>query len=374
MPLSKYTVFLITGSFLFGGMLAAIDAGADGSRAAPEFTSVTPDEYYIDLNEGEEVELEFEAFDPDGHPMNHKWFVSNKEVDGGAGTSGSYTFVTTHLAKDGFDSSKSPYDVHVEVTDVEGTVSNYWRINVTDINRPPTVSLDSPSEGDEYRTSQAVYFKTTYSDPDEDNLTVQWMFGDGETNNFHDVNHQYAEPGEYMINLKVSDGIHTIVRTVNITINAIIVQLEGLEFEPAEPKKKKDVTIRVTVRNLGTIAAEDIKVKFYIDDKMASGLIREETISKLDAEDSEELSVTWVAIRGPHIIYVVIEKSDKFDIKGGTELNTNILVTSKDKPSEPSLFQNFMDNLLYIGIMFVGAGIVLGKIFLRLWSRGYFNR
>jgi hypothetical protein len=77
-----------------------------------------------------------------------------------------------------FSASLSPYEVKCVVKDTFGLTSTYtWNITVLNVNRPPSVRIDSPMDNRTFSKDQKIYFDAwNSSDPDElkDNLTFIW--------------------------------------------------------------------------------------------------------------------------------------------------------------------------------------------------------
>ncbi len=74
-----------------------------------------------------------------------------------------------------------------------------------DGNEPPdVVLLANPKEGYEGFT-EFSFDGSGSSDPDDDDLTFEWMFGDGESADGAKATHVYAEAGNYTVRLTVTD-------------------------------------------------------------------------------------------------------------------------------------------------------------------------
>lgn len=71
------------------------------------------------------------------------------------------------------------------------------------INRPPTVSA-SPQTSPA-REGAPVSFQAEGTDPDGDDLTYQWSFGDGTTSTGKTAQHTYADNGTYYVRVAASD-------------------------------------------------------------------------------------------------------------------------------------------------------------------------
>jgi outer membrane protein OmpA-like peptidoglycan-associated protein len=74
-------------------------------------------------------------------------------------------------------------------------------------NRPPTVRLQAPAEGEV--NALLTFSGEGSSDPDGDQLTYTWDFGDGTPTasfTFPNATHRYAQIGNYPVRLTVTDG------------------------------------------------------------------------------------------------------------------------------------------------------------------------
>ncbi|WP_378177115.1 cellulase family glycosylhydrolase [Aquimarina sp. SS2-1] len=85
-------------------------------------------------------------------------------------------------------------------------------------NRPPVARFTSNiTSGDAPLT--VSFDASTSSDPDGDNLTFSWNFGDGTTATGESISHLFTDVGEYQVILTVSDGTLSDTETLTITVN-----------------------------------------------------------------------------------------------------------------------------------------------------------
>lgn len=92
-------------------------------------------------------------------------------------------------------------------------------------NQAPVAKLLLPAEGD--LNSLLTFQANDSTDPDGDNLTYRWNFGDGSTADysFGVGTHRYAKPGTYTVSLTVEDGrggIDTTTGTVTVVSRQIL--------------------------------------------------------------------------------------------------------------------------------------------------------
>ncbi len=74
-------------------------------------------------------------------------------------------------------------------------------------NNAPEAVIDSPENAATYEMGQIVHFDgSSSSDPDNDSLSYEWDFGDGETGAGVTATHVYSTPWVPIIRLDVSDG------------------------------------------------------------------------------------------------------------------------------------------------------------------------
>lgn len=154
--------------------------------------------YDVIALEGELIELEVNAYDPDGdeftlsfsEPFNDEGKWQTEEGD-----YGKYEVIIT--ASDGKDSYSIELPVEVKST-----------------NNPPDLEFIEDIEVDEGET---VYIEVEAYDPDGDELTIifsGWMEEDTYTTN-------YEDSGTYIVTVTVSDGKESVSQDVTITVNDV---------------------------------------------------------------------------------------------------------------------------------------------------------
>lgn len=102
------------------------------------------------------------------------------------------------------------YTVTLTVTDRDGGTSAPVTIQVVVGNRPPSVTLSAPAEGDE---GAELSFTATATDPSaadaEAGLLYEWDFGDGSPKvagpDLSQTTHTYADQGSYTVTVQVTD-------------------------------------------------------------------------------------------------------------------------------------------------------------------------
>lgn len=133
-----------------------------------------------------------EGEDPEGDPITFSWdFGDGSDVVVGANVNHTYT-------------ETGNVTVTVTLDDGLGGVATFTRdVEVRAQNRYPDIeSVSIPSTA---TIATPVAFSATASDPDGDEVTFNWEFGDGETATGAAVNHSYSSAGDYSVRLVVRD-------------------------------------------------------------------------------------------------------------------------------------------------------------------------
>ncbi len=151
-----------------------------------------------------------ESSDPDNDALIFKW-------DFGDGTSGTGA-KTSHV----YNTPWVPI-VTLEVSD--GELNGTARVVIIigtggGQNRPPTASIDSPNNFDTFSIDEIIYFDGSSSnDYEDDPLTFNWDFGDGNNSDQMITTHAYSELRPYQVTLTVSDGMFNDSERIMIFVN-----------------------------------------------------------------------------------------------------------------------------------------------------------
>ncbi|WP_420461393.1 PKD domain-containing protein [Neolewinella sp.] len=97
------------------------------------------------------------------------------------------------------------YTLTVVVSDGEATDEATVTVNVTDVNEAPTANFTAtPTSGD--APLLVAFDGIASSDPESDELTYAWDFGDGTTGADQTVDHEYTTSGAFTATLTVTDA------------------------------------------------------------------------------------------------------------------------------------------------------------------------
>lgn len=131
----------------------------------PRVTDFSPKGSPININEGQSMVFSVNATDAEGQPLTFSWKLDG--VDLGV-TTKSYTFTPDHNSSGG-------HNLTVVISDGLGNGSNNWELRVRNVNRAPELTAISPAGDISLREGQSLMFHALASDPDGDNLTVDWF-------------------------------------------------------------------------------------------------------------------------------------------------------------------------------------------------------
>jgi PKD repeat protein len=148
--------------------------------------------------------------DPDNDALSYQWNF-------GDGTSGSGK-TTQH-------SYATPWVPIITLTVDDGDLNDTARVVIIigtggGQNRPPSANITEPNNGDTFYAGEIIWFDASdSSDPDEDELTYQWRFGDQNTSTGKITTHSYPDTGSYVVTLIVSDGMFVDTDQIVIRVN-----------------------------------------------------------------------------------------------------------------------------------------------------------
>ena len=165
----------------------------------------------VDYVAGQPTTLSVIASDPDDSTLNFTWdFGDGTNAATTATNSVSHTFAVP-----------GTYSVKVRIADSEWPVcaTTTAIISPASADLPPVASLDVnfPVSGHGWST-ESITVRATVRDPEGDPLYVNWTFGDGTSAADHltattpnqdttvTQTHTYADPGNYTLNVSVTDG------------------------------------------------------------------------------------------------------------------------------------------------------------------------
>ncbi len=133
--------------------------------------------------------------DPDGSIVAYAWDFGNGTTANGP--SGSVTYSTA-----------GTYDLSLTVTDdvgLTGSASIQISVTAPGGNAPPTARFTAtPAAGD--APLDVNFDASASSDPDGSIVAYGWRFGDGVTGSGETANHRYDRPGQYSVELTVTDN------------------------------------------------------------------------------------------------------------------------------------------------------------------------
>jgi len=177
------------------------------------------------------------------------------------------------------------YTVSLTVDDGQGgTDTKTDTVTIGTPNNVPTA--DFTYEVD--HTTMNVTFTDTSSDLDDDNLTYNWSFGDGETSTDQNPYHVYAENDTYTVMLTVFDGEDTNSKTVDIEIG-----ITPVENQPPEADFQGVAAALVIVFvDFSTDDGEIVSWLWDFDDGETSTLQNTEHIYTLPGTYNVTLTVT----------------------------------------------------------------------------------
>ncbi|MFO1385730.1 MAG: PKD domain-containing protein [Chitinivorax sp.] len=153
--------------------------------------SVTLNPANVSSRNNKNISFTANGSDPANKPLNYQWdFGDGTVLSGGSTASHSYA-------------SNGNYVVTVSVDNGDGgTASASGSVQVVD-NRAPSSPVINV--GEHQPVGEMIPFAVSSSDPDGDNLTYLWDFGDGQTSTDNAPTHSYPVVGQYTVKVTVTD-------------------------------------------------------------------------------------------------------------------------------------------------------------------------
>jgi hypothetical protein len=161
----------------------------------PLITEADP-EGDVSMTEGDAQTFSITATDPEGGSLTYMWYLDGVLVPGEELPR--FELVTNH-------SSQGATLVTVRVSN--GDAHSYWNwsVAVDNVNRPPTLTLIKPRDGQTFEEGTNVVFEAEADDPDGETYSVQWI-----------ENEEVLGTGKAFATSGLKSGKHTItVRVVD---------------------------------------------------------------------------------------------------------------------------------------------------------------
>ncbi|MEM2869678.1 MAG: tandem-95 repeat protein [Thermoplasmata archaeon] len=175
---------------------------------APTITaSDPPAARTVSINEGESVVFSVVASDADHDPLEYTWSVDMRVQDN---PGSAFEYVPDYR-------SAGTHRVTVVVTDGVERVELTWTVKVLDVNRRPSVTIESPNNGAVFKSGSLIKFRAIASDPDGDRLFFKWV-SDREPIGASEEFSCTLPSGTHTIEVEVSDGKDTATAQVIITV------------------------------------------------------------------------------------------------------------------------------------------------------------
>ncbi|BCE00371.1 pectate lyase [Marinicellulosiphila megalodicopiae] len=161
------------------------------------------------------VKIDATINDADSDALDVKWMLGSQEISNSQNLD--YTF-----------STDGTFEIIAMVTDEFGK-TNQTNTTVTVATSQPDNAAPTANFTYEINENQ-VSFTNTSTDPDMDPLTYSWDFKNGQTSDQTNPVISFM-PGEYNVQLTVSDNDHTVPISKNIVINEIVLPVNAFKVE-----------------------------------------------------------------------------------------------------------------------------------------------
>jgi hypothetical protein len=203
------TLVVETGQDAFGVLTIDVEAkdGEGGTASVvveitvqpvndpPRVTSSQPDGV-VSMPEGNATTFVITAIDVEGSPLSYSWHLDGEVVDGEVLPR--YELVTGHA-------SSGTHLVSVIISDGSEDTWFNWTVVVSNVNRPPTLVVKRPSDGDGFEEGTNVVFEAEVGDPDDEPLSVQWFVDDEEVGTGTVFTISSLDVGRHVLKVRVTD-------------------------------------------------------------------------------------------------------------------------------------------------------------------------
>ncbi|MEM2870155.1 MAG: tandem-95 repeat protein [Thermoplasmata archaeon] len=177
----------------------------------PYFTKVTPEDTNVEMSENQKKTFSVAASDIDTPELSYSWYLDGAKDKTARGFT--YIFATD------YNMGGRTYSLRVDVTDGHTTISFEWNITVTEVNRPPTAYIKTPTNMSSFKKGAYISFSAEGSDEDGDNLTFVWRDQTGaELGRGPTFSTNRLPKGTQTVTLEVSDGKSSVIQTVTIVV------------------------------------------------------------------------------------------------------------------------------------------------------------
>mgnify|MGYP001165453530 CR=1 FL=1 len=169
-----------------------VDVGGDGFGVQS-----LNDMDYINIKESQKQQFTVTASDVDDETLTINWYV-----DGERRVSSDSYLHKTHFRSTG------TYDIKVEVSDSEYTVSKEWELTVSNVNIAPKINGIFATSSTPLIEDQTINFSVNAYDFDQDIITYKWYVDTELTSDESTMEYyfDYLSNGEHNITVVVSDG------------------------------------------------------------------------------------------------------------------------------------------------------------------------
>jgi len=207
------------------------------------------------------------------------------------------------------------YTVTLRVTDDMGAMDNR-SVTLIIINLDPV--SDFVWERDPSLPMRVIFQSMAY-DPEGENLSYRWDFGDGSPSTQQDPVHDFASEGIFTVTLTVVDdhlGSSTSDDSIEVFIPDITI---GEVFLPANMRHEEAFQLMIIIMNQGLSSFENATIDLLVD-----GLIMNTTVLSLEGNSSASLFFQLSLPGGNHTLEIVADGCEM--IGESNEDNNSVLL------------------------------------------------